>query len=64
MAKNNGAHALIIALAKQKAAEKRPKKGDDLKTAAKGIMAAIRSGSEADLAEALRAFNEVDRSDD
>lgn len=56
--------ALIIALAKQKAAEGRPKKSDDYRTAAKGILAAIKSGSEDDLASALQAFNEVSRGDD
>lgn len=53
--------ALIIALAKKRGRERQPSQGADFEKCAKGIMAAIKSGSEADLATALRAFHDVDR---
>lgn len=63
MGKGKAAEAtgLIVALAKQEAASKRPSKSDDYRTCAKGILAAIQSGSEEDLAKALQALQDVSR---
>lgn len=52
---------LITALAKKAVADGKPKRADDYRTCAKAIMAAMKSGSEDDLASALRAYSEVSR---
>jgi len=62
MAKETAATGLIIALARKKAAKAKASGDDDYKACAKGILAAIKSGSESDLASALKSLNEVSQS--
>jgi hypothetical protein len=62
--KHAPATALIVALAKKKVSESNPAKDDDLETCAKGILAAVKSGSAKDLASALRSLREVENSGD
>lgn len=62
MGKAATASALIVALAKKKAAGKlRP--DEDYRTCARGILAAIKSGNEDHMVTALRALHEVSRGD-
>ena len=58
----------ISDLAKKKVAEKiskaKPSKRDDYKAVARDLLAAVKSGSEDELADALQAFRDVSGGDD
>lgn len=56
--KGSSATALIVALAKQKAKPKKDRDAD-VEACAEDILSAIKTGSKAGLAKALRAFSEV-----
>lgn len=59
MSKDDPATGLIVALAKQEAAKRGSRRSEDMRVISRGILAAIKSGSEDDLAKALQALQDV-----